>query len=116
MSTRRVSTIAATALIAVAILVDGLQFLITLFALLPIVGPVLSFALGLVVSILAMFLFGIWFSHLNVSLTSRYPLGFIVTIVLELVPVVSTSPAWTWFVVKTIVQERIRERLSSDEV
>ncbi|MBI2030835.1 hypothetical protein HYT05_04395 [Candidatus Kaiserbacteria bacterium] len=116
MSARRVSTIAATALITVAILIDGLQFLITLFALLPAIGPVLSFTLGFVVSVLSIFLYGIWFSHLNVSLTTRYPLGFLATIVLEFIPVVSTSPGWTWFVVKTIAQERIRERLSSDEV
>lgn len=116
MSARRVSTVAATILIIVAVLIDGLQFLITLFALLPVVGPVLSFTLGFVVSVLSIFLFGIWFSHLNVSLTTRYPLGFLATIVLEFIPVVSTSPGWTWFVVKTIAQERIRERLSSDEV
>ncbi len=116
MSKQRVGTVAATVLIIVAILIDGLQFLITLFALLPIVGPIMSIALGFVVSVLSIFLFGIWFSHLDVSLTTRYPLGFLATIILEFIPVVSTSPGWTWFVVKTIAQERIRERLSSEEV
>ena len=116
MSARRVSTIAATILIIVAVLIDGLQFLITLFALLPVVGPVLSIALGFVVSVLSIFLFGIWFSHLDVPLTTRYPLGFLATIVLEFIPVISTSPGWTWFVVKTIAQERLREAASSGEV
>lgn len=116
MSARRVSTMAATALITVAVLIDGLQFLITLFAFLPVVGPILSIALGFVVSVLSIFLYAIWFSHLDVPLMTRYPLGFLATIVLEFIPVVSTSPGWTWFVVKTITQERIRERLSSGEV
>lgn len=109
---RRISTVTGFILIVVAMFIDGLQALIALLVFIPLVGPVLAFLLGFVVSILAIFLFAIWFSHIKVSLMTRYPLGFLGTIVLEQIPVVNTAPGWTWFVVTTIA----RERLASEEL
>ena len=113
---KRIGAVTAFALIAVAILIDGLQALISLRAFIPVIGLVIAFVLGVVVDILAILLFAIWFSHINVSLMTRYPLGFLATIVLENVPVVNSAPGWTWFVVTTIARERLAEDSSSGEV
>jgi hypothetical protein len=116
MTPRRIGKGTAFALITAALFIDGVQFLIGLLALIPAVGFIIAFAFSVVVSVLAIFLFAIWFSHIGVSVMNKYPLSFLGVLILEQVPIISTVPGWTWFVVKTIAQERIRERLSSDGV
>lgn len=113
MKERRIGNAASFFLIFAAVLADSLQALIDLLAFIPLAGVVIAFLLGIFVDICIIFLFAIWFSHLHVPLMNRYPLEFLATLVLENVPIVNTAPVWTWFVVKTIAQERLRERLES---
>ncbi|MBI5003792.1 hypothetical protein HZC00_01725 [Candidatus Kaiserbacteria bacterium] len=116
MTKRRISTLSGFLLFASALIVDGVQALVDLLVLIPGIGIVLAFALGVVVDVSACFLFGFWFSHLGLPLLTRYPLGFLGTLVIENIPGLNSLPTWTLFVAKIIAQERIREGTSSDEV
>jgi len=116
MSARRIGKVTSILLIITAITADGLQALIELLAfVVPPVGTVLAFILGVVLDLIVILLFVIWFSHIKVPLMRRYPLGFLGTIVLEQIPIVNTAPGWTFFVVTTIAKENLKAG-TSDEV
>ena len=106
MSTQRISNATAFFLIGAAVSVDALQALLGLLAFIPFVGIPLAFLLQQLVNISALFLFGIWFSSMGISLIKKRPLGFMGTTVLELVPMLNAVPAWSMFVATTVWKER----------
>ena len=86
-------------MITCAALIDFLQFL---FALIPFVGGIF----GMFLSVIASFLFGIWFSHEDVSLmSSKRIMGFLSTILGEAIPYVDAIPFWTGLVAFTVINE-----------
>lgn len=86
-------------MIACAALIDFMQFLL---ALIPFIGGFL----GMFLSVISMFLFGIWFSHEDVSLmSSKRVMGFLSTIVGEAIPYVDAIPFWTGLVSFTVINE-----------
>jgi len=99
MNTERVGSVTGKFMIAIAVLVDITQFLLVLI-------PFVGWLLGMVLSIVASFLFGIWFSHHGVSLmSSKRVLGFLGTMVGEWIPFISAAPFWTCLVAFTVIQE-----------
>jgi len=112
MSKRPLGMIAASGLIAAAVITDILQSLVDLLVFIPAVGIILSFVLGVIIDISAMIIFGMWFSILGVSLVGRYPLGFLGTSILEIIPLLNILPGWTMFVTLIIIEERIKGRSS----
>lgn len=92
-------------LIAVAVVVDGIQFLLTLTVL----GSVLSTLVTFFASImffLVFFLLGVKYTGKGGGVKLASMLGASIT---ELVPFLNAIPAWTAGVVAIIIQERIKE-------
>lgn len=117
MSASRIGTVTSASLISIAGLIDFIQVLIDLLVfILPPIGLMISFLLGILIDLAAMFLFGFWFSHLGVSLMRTYPFGFLGTIILENIPYINALPGWTMFVTRTIIEERLKASTSSGEV
>lgn len=91
-------------MIAVAVGFDSLQFL----------GDIayIGFILDSLVSFIASIIYGIWFSHHDISLMGPdRALGFLGTILGELVPGVNALPFFTFYITSTV----IREWASSEE-
>lgn len=87
-------------MIAIALLIDGIQFLLTLIFIGFLVNPFIS--------ICATMLFGIWLSHLGVSMMAPKRVGrFLGTIVGE--TVFGTLPIWTFSIVFTVIESRVKE-------
>lgn len=99
MSTERIGSLTGKLMITVAALIDITQFLLVLI-------PFVGWLLGMVLSILTSFLFGIWFSHHGVSLmSSKRVLGFLGTMLGEWIPFIDAAPFWTCLVAFTVIQE-----------
>src|SRR5260221_107679 len=99
MNTSRISTTAGGAMIVVVFLIDGSQFFLTLI---PLVGWIIAPVLGFV----AAMIFGIWCSHLGVSLMSpKRVFGFLGTAGVEFVPFVDSMWWWTIFIAYTVITE-----------
>jgi hypothetical protein len=106
MSNQRIGLVAGAFLIAAAVLVDCLQLAIKLLLILPGgVGIILVFILGAALNISAVIVFGLWFWFLGICLFEKYPLRFILMIVLEDTPFFDGLFGWTWFVASTVVKE-----------
>jgi|GEM_PF-5131395 len=110
---RGISLGANIALQTCALIIDGLQVVVSLLSLLPFVGFVLSYVLGVTLNILAFLLFGFWFSVLGVCIFRSYPLHFIVAIILENVPLFNFVPGWWGFVSYIIDRENAKASGSS---
>lgn len=99
MNTGRISSATGWFMIACAALVDGIQFLLVLI-------PFIGWVLGWFLTIIAAFLFGIWFSHHGVSMMSpKRILGFGGTLLGEILPFINGAPFWTSLVVYTVINE-----------
>ncbi len=104
--TYRVSGVVAGLMVAVAILSDGLQFLLTL----TIIGSVVA----MVLSALVWVSFALWFALLGVSYFDRGAamrgLILIGSVIVELVPLINALPATTLGVVALILHARAEDR------
>jgi len=99
MNTSRVSLFGGGLMMAVAGLFDGIQFLL---ALIPFIGIFLSS----VVTVVAALVFGIWFSHNDMSIMDpKRALRFLGTMLGEFIPGVNAIPIWTSSVTYTVIQE-----------
>ena len=99
MSTQRIGPTTGKLMIAVAVAVDLVQFLLVLI-------PFIGWLFGMMISVIASFLFGIWFSHHGVSLmSSKRVLGFLGTMLGEWIPFIGGVPLWSCLVAFTVIQE-----------
>lgn len=102
---QRIGNVTAGAIIGIALIIDGLQFLLTL----TVVGSVIAAAM----TFLAGFGFWLWFSILGVKYVgkdgSKKLLIGITSLITELIPVVDALPATTLGVVLIIIQTRIED-------
>ncbi|PIR84180.1 hypothetical protein COU18_00285 [Candidatus Kaiserbacteria bacterium CG10_big_fil_rev_8_21_14_0_10_51_14] len=99
MNTSKISGGTGGVMICFAMVVDGMQGLITLI-------PFIGFLIAPVMSIFAALLFGIWFSHNDVSMMDpKRVLGFGGTILGEVMPIVNVIPFWTGNITYTVIQE-----------
>lgn len=106
MNYSRISKSAGWSLIIAAVLVDLTQFFVTFLALIPFIGFVLVFAVNIIISACAFIIFGIWFSHLGLSLLeSRRALGTLGTILGETVPFVNSMLWWTCLITYIVISE-----------
>jgi hypothetical protein len=100
-----VGNVTAGLMIAVALLCDGLQFLLTL--------SVLLLPLSIFVTVTCVTMFFLWFALLGVKYTDhgggKKLLTMLAASVAELVPVVNALPAVTAGVLGVIVQTRIED-------
>lgn len=87
-------------MMVVAGTIDFFQFLLTFV-------PFVGWLVTPIVSICAALLFGIWFSHLGISmLDPKRMLGTFGTMLGEMTPIINASPMWTARVAYTIITER----------
>ena len=102
---QRIGNVTAGAIIAIALIIDGVQFLLTL----TVVGSIIAAAM----TFLAGFGFWLWFSILGVKYIgkdgSKKLLIGITSFITELVPIVDALPATTLGVVLIIIQTRIED-------
>ncbi len=99
MSTERISKSTGTWMIICAAVIDFVQFLLVLI-------PFIGWLFGMFISVIASFLFGIWFSHYGVSLmSSKRVLGFLGTILGEWIPFIGAAPLWSCLVAFTVITE-----------
>ena len=83
------SHLAAVLMVTIAVIVDFIQFLLTLI-------PYIGWILSMIVSICATFFFGIGFYHSGVNLfSSKMILGTLGTLVGEVAPLINGVPFWT---------------------
>ena len=102
----RISKATGVILIAVAGLIDGLQFLVSLLGFVPFVGFAIVAIVNPLISFLAFMLFGIWFSHLNVSqMSPERALGTLATLLFEVVPIFDALPLWAARIAYTVIAE-----------
>ena len=94
-------------LTATAVAVDGIQFL---FTWLPAVGLVIN----TIISFFTAIVFIIWFSYWNVSfLDGKYAIRGFSGLIAEIIPVLSTFPAWTIVIIWILTANRFREKPSA---
>lgn len=94
-------------MIAVALILDGIQFLFTLF--------VITSLFSILVTVLAICIFGVWFAIHRISYfsgrkTGTKVLSMLGSMFVELVPLVDGIPAITAGVIGIIVSTRMEER------
>jgi hypothetical protein len=104
---RKISNITAFFMITVALLLDLLQFLLTLLVLTSPIAELVTF--------LALCIFGVWFAIMRVNYFSGRKVGMKVasafgSAVVELVPILDAVPGITLGVAGVIVATRIEER------
>jgi hypothetical protein len=99
MNTSRISLVGGGLMIAFAGLVDFIQFL---FTFIPFIGMFLSSMVTFVVALI----FGIWFSHNEMSMMDpKRILRFLGTMLGEFTPGINAVPIWTGSVSYTVIQE-----------
>lgn len=100
MNTERISSATGKFMIAIAAVIDGIQFLLVLI-------PFIGWFISSIMSIVAAFLFGIWFSHLHVGLMRpQRILGFGGAILGEILPFIGGGvPFWTSLVAYNVIRE-----------
>ncbi len=102
---QRIGNVTAGAIIAIALIIDGLQFLLTL----TVVGSIIAAAM----TFLAGFGFWLWFSILGVKYMGKEGnkklLISLTAFITELIPIVDALPATTLGVVLIIIQTRIED-------
>lgn len=102
----KVGNVTAGFMLALALLIDGIQFLLALTAIGSIVGSVMA--------PLAAFGFWLWFALLGVKFTgpgaARKALTGLGSLVAEFIPLINALPAVTLGVAATILIERIEEK------
>ena len=93
----------AVLLVTVALSVDGVQFVVELLELIPVVGNVAAFIVNESVNLAAVILFYIWLKCLNVSFVNpKRTLGFFGSFFGEMIPLVNALPCWTGGILFTI--------------
>ncbi len=103
----KISNVEAGFMIAVALILDGIQFLFTLF--------VITSFFSILVTVLAICIFGVWFAIHRVNYFSGRKTGAKILSVfgsmfVELVPLIDGLPAITAGVIGIIVSTRLEER------
>src|SRR3989344_3245565 len=89
-------------LIAFALVIDGIQVLLTIFLVGFIVNPFIS--------ICAAMIFGIWLSHLGVNmLSAKYVVRFLGTSIGEFA--FGMFPFWTFMIALTVVANKVKEAI-----
>ena len=98
MNTSRISLATGALMIALAVLIDFAQFVLDI--------AIVGFILDSFITVIAAFIFGIWFSHVGVSLMHpKRVLGFLGTILGELIPGIDAIPFWTFNIATTVIRE-----------
>ena len=93
-------------MIVCAALVDILQILVSTLVTIPLIGFAIVFTINPLITFVASMVFGIWGSHLGMSLLSpKRALGFSGTILLELIPIFDDLPGWTVYIAYTVFRE-----------
>lgn len=106
----RISKSTGGIMIACAVFVDLAQFLITLLAAIPLVGIIIVAVINPIISFAASMIFGIWCSHLGMSLMNgKRVLGFLGTLGAEVIPFIDSFPWWTCLIAYTVITEWRRE-------
>jgi hypothetical protein len=86
-------------MVLTAILIDLVQVFLGFIIIGEILDPLID--------VVAMFLFGIWFSHHGIKVTGSKNIGaFLITGIIGFVPIVDMLPEWTIFVVRTVIKNR----------
>lgn len=99
MNTSRINMASGGLAIALAVLIDVFQFVLMLV-------PIVGWFLSSVVSVVSMFLFGIWFSHLGVGLFSeKRILGTLGAMLGEALPLANGFPLWTIRISTVVINE-----------
>ncbi len=89
-------------MIAIAVLIDGVQALLALTVFASILGSFITFVAG--------FGFWLWFTILGVKYDSKKALTGLGSVVAELVPLLNALPAMTAGVVITIILDRLEAK------
>lgn len=105
----KIGNVTAIFLISVAVVVDGIQFLLTLTVLGSILSTLVTFFAS-IMFFLVFLLLGVKYTGKGGGVKLASMLGASVT---ELVPFLNAVPAWTAGVVAVIVQERLAEAQAS---
>lgn len=90
-------------MIAVALFFDGIQFGTGWIYLIPYVGFFLEWAISSGVSIFAFMTFFLWFHLAGLKFNSKIAVSTAGAFFVELIPGLSLLPAWTIFVVTTLL-------------
>lgn len=97
-----IPAVSGIVMIIVAILIDGIQFFLTLGLIGIILNPLISIA--------AMVIFMIWLSHYGVSMTStRFTIRFLLTIFGEVA--LGALPIWTFTTIIIVSESKMKETL-----
>lgn len=105
---KRITPVVSFFLIAVALMFDGLQFLLLFLNVIPVIGTVISFVFSWFITFLATTVFLLWFALLGVSYfkgkrAAKRAFAMAASVITELVPLFNSLPVITAWVVTTIV-------------
>lgn len=100
---RRISFGVAFLMVIAALVTDVLQAALELI-------PFLGIFLSWLVDIAAIIGFSMWFNHFGHSLMRERPLALMGTTLVEAMPFVNMVPAWTFFVVTSILAANMKVR------
>ena len=98
MNPPRIGGATAAFMITFAVFFDFVEFILDLMFI--------GLLADILVDIVATLFFSIWFSHCGVSLARKYHLGFLGTVTAKMIPFIEVIPFWTYFVWRTIQNER----------
>lgn len=102
-----ISSALAFSLIAVGIIVDLVQLLLTLL----FVGA----ALNPIIDLMAMGVFWLMLYHHGQKVLSRRAFSFVGSAIVELIPVIDAIPVWTIFAIYTVMKDHLEHMQANME-
>lgn len=112
MENEEISKITMWAMITVALFFDGIQILTSYIYFIPFVGFFLEWAISSGVSIFAFLTFSLWFYLAGIKFNAKIASTTTAAFFIELIPVLSTLPAWTLSVTLVFLLSKTKKIIS----
>lgn len=112
MAEHKISNVKAGMMISIALVIDGIQALVSLLHFIPLLGNIAAIVLNTVISVTAYASFTLWFALNGIHIFKK-PRGVAVTVttmILEAIPFIKMLPGLSFWVWRIIVISRVKEK------
>jgi len=114
MAEHRITKTTGGLMMSVALVIDGIQLLVGLLHFIPAIGNAIAAIINIIISFFAAGLFLLWFRIKGVKVIFGKKMGTkmastIVSLIIEMIPVVKLLPGWTFWVWRMLVISRVQE-------
>ncbi len=114
MAEHRITKTTGGLMMSVALVIDGVQLLVGLLHFIPAIGNAIAAIINIIISFFAAGLFLLWFRIKGVKVIFGKKMGSkmtstIVSLVVEMIPLIKLLPGWTFWVWRMLVISRVQE-------